>query len=120
MSTLTPVLTTDSVLITWTIASLGTVPSINNLTNPVIAVTWSCQGKQLRIGSEEVLTATRTGTVSVAPNPDSYTAFADLTESQVMGWVNRALGETGLTEVTQQVIADIYQQQHPKTLPWSN
>jgi hypothetical protein len=120
MSTLTPVLTTDSVLITWTVAGLGTVPTINNLTNPVIAVTYQCQGQQLKIGSSDVLTATRTGVVSVAPNADSYTAFNDLTEAQVMGWVNRQLGEEGLTEVTQQVIADIYQQQHPKNLPWSN
>ena len=119
MSTLTPTLTTSSVLVTWTIANLSTIPSINTLTNAVIAVTWQCQGQELKIGTQDILTATKTGIISVEPNPNSYTSFNDLTEAQVMGWVNRALGADGLTAITQQVIADIYQQQHPLPLPWT-
>lgn len=119
MSALTPVLTTSSVLITWSIASLGTVPAVNTLTNAVITVTWKCQGQELKIGTTEVLTATRTGLIEVEPNTNSYTPFADLTEAQVMGWVNRALGADGLTAVNQQVFADIYNQQNPLPLPWT-
>jgi hypothetical protein len=120
MFTYTPELTTDHVTIKWNIASLGTVPTLDNLTNAVVAVTWQCQGQQLKINSSDVLTATRTGTIYVTPNTNSYTPFESLTELQVMTWVNENLGADAMMMTNQQVIADIYQQQHPKTLPWSN
>lgn len=120
MTTLTPVITTSSVLITWSIVKLGTAQDLNSLSDAVVQVTWQCQGQQLKWDESEVLTATRTGTVMVQPSTGSFTPYDQLTEDQVMGWVNRAMGEEGLTAVNHQVFADIYAQQNPLPLPWSN
>ena len=50
---------------------------------------------------------------------DSFTAFEQLSESQVLGWVQAAVGKDTVEAALEQMIDE---QKHPKTLaglPWS-
>ena len=63
------------------------------------------------------------GTVSLTPDADAddFVAFDDLTEAQVIGWVQDALGADTVTNIQTQLDAKLDEMQNPVTAtgkPW--
>ena len=86
--------------------------SVNNMTHKdsdggVILVSWSCVAASDGTPS---YTATEGGKLRLTPDPSSsdYIAYADLTESDVLGWVYNSLieGEETADEAKARVEAD--------------
>lgn len=104
---------------TWAIAYMDTKPSEDGLTNVVISCQWTCEATT---GGDTPTTASNYGYAHFGPpSTTDFTAYPDLTQDQVLGWVwasgvSQADVEAGLD-------ANIEQQLNPPTVilpnPWS-
>lgn len=66
----------------WIISSMDVVPADNQLSNVVKVIYWSL------VASDDINTARINSTVELDhANPENFTAFDNLTESQVVEWV---------------------------------
>jgi len=68
-------------------------------------------------------TAGRAGQIELSPPVGSFTPYADLTETQVLGWIQAALGTAEVNAIEADLnIQILYMQQPPVTsppLPWA-
>lgn len=72
--------------ITWTISAMDCYPQVGDETDVVFVCHWTCSGTQTQ--DAKVYSASVYSTCSVpAPSGDAFTAYADLTQSQVLGWI---------------------------------
>jgi hypothetical protein len=105
----------------WTINYMDTKPSEDGLTDVVVSCQWSATA------TDNTLSASNYGyTQFGAPQVEDFTAYADLTQEQVLTWVWSAPPENG--GVNQEsmeagLTASIAQQQNPPTVilpnPWN-
>jgi hypothetical protein len=73
----------------WTIYSLITAPNVGGLTNVVVRV----EARHCAT-TEGGLTVSNPRTLITGPaDPESFTPFAELTQAQVIGWIEELLGE---------------------------
>ena len=117
---LTPVLTTSSVMITWSIQDLGT-KNLPGLTDAVVEVLWKLTGEQAVEGSTSTLIVTRTGAISIEPDPAEFIPFDQLTPAQVINWVNVKLGYDQTQQLIKNIVKEIDLQKNPvqyRTVPW--
>lgn len=107
---------------TWNAVSLDCYPELDGETDVVFVVHWTLSG------TETVSGTTYNGGVygSVGVTLDegaTFTPYADLTEAQVIGWVQDALGEDQVTAYEANVAQQIADQVNPPVvtppLPWS-
>jgi hypothetical protein len=76
-----------SATFTWTINWMGAYPSYDGQTDVVIQAGWNCAGEE-RKDASTVCSSSSFGTASFTLDPSvPFTPYADLTESQVLGWV---------------------------------
>ena len=74
---------------TWTISALDCAVSQDGLTNVVQNVHW-----RYRATDADGITAETYGAQSVpSPNPDSFSAYKDLTSEVVAGWLETLMSE---------------------------
>jgi hypothetical protein len=120
--TLVGVLNASSVMITWSVNQLGTLPMVNGLTDAVVTVGWQIKGQQLKtVGSTDSYIAELSGTISVSPVADKFTPYNQLTQEQIVYWINQQLGHTKTQGLIKQIIANIEKQKNPivnRALPW--
>lgn len=101
----------------WAIQSLDCVPQIDGLTDVVVTAHWS------------VLATDGTYTSIVYSTQDfslqqggSFTPYADLTQEQVVGWVQASMGVDAVTELQENLDMQIANQINPPIvtppLPW--
>ena len=101
--------------ITWIIESLDCKPTEGSLTDVVITAYWRCNG------TDGTFYATVYGTCGFSQPGDPFTAYADLTQDQVLGWcwnsgVDKAATEANIdTQIANQVNPPIV----TPPLPWS-
>jgi hypothetical protein len=100
----------------WAIANMDAYPQAEGQVDVVFQVNWKCQAQ------DEQYSAISVGSVPVtyvAGTP--YTPYADLTQEQVLGWVNPQIDRTEI-EANLQALIDA--QKNPTVvtppLPWSN
>ena len=106
---------------TWTINYMDTKPSEDGLTDVVVSCKWSIQGV------DGDLTASNFGYTTFAPpQAGDFTAYADLTQDQVLGWVWSAPSENGGVDkaaVEAGIEQQIEAQKNPPTViipnPWA-
>jgi hypothetical protein len=104
----------------WKINQLECYPQHNNHTDVVFTVHWD------RLASDgEGHNARTYGSQSVTLDPDApFTAYADLTEAQVIGWLEDAFGAETLAAQVASLDKQIEDQINPPVirppLPWSN
>ena len=80
-----------SVVYTWNVKTLEAAPSEDGLSDVVKIVHWRLTA------SDGVNSVDAYSTVSLdAPDPEHYTTFADLTEAQVISWVESKLDVDGI------------------------
>lgn len=105
----------------WTINYMDTKPSEDGLTNVVVSCQWGLSG------TDGTYTASNYGyTNFAAPQAGDFTAYANLTQDQVLGWVWSAPSENGgvdKTKAEEGIASQIEQQKNPPTVvlpnPWA-
>jgi hypothetical protein len=104
----------------WSILQLNCYPKIDNKTDVVVIAKW------LLTGVGKGATATSGGLMQFPlPVGDNFTPYEDLTEAQVIGWVQDELGIVGIEEtkvIIEQQINSIIATPYPpipQPLPWS-
>lgn len=97
----------------WTINSMESYPQAEGQTDVVVKVYYACAA------SNGTYSAAIGGMVNLTLDPEApYTPYADLTEEQVIGWVQSVLGPEGVEAKqasAEQKLADQFY--HPVTLP---
>ena len=103
---------------TWVINALDCYPEADGETDVVFTVHWTL------VGEEAGFTGSVYGTVGVSLDEGStFTPYADLTEAQVVGWVQAALGDEQVAAYEANVAQQIADQVDPPVvtppLPWA-
>lgn len=104
--------------ITWVIEQMNCYPTYDNQTDVVFTVHWRANA------TDGTYNSTVYGTVGVTYEAGSpYTPYADLTQDQVVGWVQAALGQEQVAEIEAGLATQIDNQINPPivtpALPWS-
>lgn len=102
----------------WVIQQMDCVPQEDGQTDVVITVHWQ------QNATNGTYNASVYGTVSVTYTPGSpFTPYADLTQDQVIGWVQAALGPERCAELVASLDQQISEQVAPTVitpaLPWA-
>jgi len=102
---------------TWVIEAMDCVPQEDGQTDVVITVHWR------QNATNGTYNATVHGAVGLTYDPDSpFTQYADLTQDQVIGWVQDVLGPDQVIALEANVAAQIEAQINPPVvtppLPW--
>jgi hypothetical protein len=108
--------------IVWTIEQMSCYPDVDNHIDVVFSVAWRVNGVDDTSGTP--LYATVYGAQSLSPydakNP--FTPYADLTQAQVVGWVQDAMGAEQVAEINANIEQQIESQVNPTVinlpLPW--
>ena len=103
---------------TWTIDGIRTLQEPQP--NYVVEVAWSLSGVDGNYGASY-----GARTILSVPQDSAFIPYADLTEAEVIGWVQSTLGATGVAGVEGKIQLSIDQQITPPTvvpqdtpLPW--
>ena len=102
---------------TWAIDSLPNYPSAEGQENVVFQVNWTLTGTD---GTYTTSKKGGTGVTYVAGQP--YTAYSQLTQDKVIGWVTSAMPSETLSLYEGWIADDIEQQKNQviNPLPWGN
>lgn len=103
---------------TWAVTQMDCYPEQDGETDVVFTVHWTLTG------AEAGFTGGVYGSVGVTVDAGAtFTPYADLTEAQVIGWVQDALGEDQVAAYEANVAQQINDQVAPPVvtppLPWS-
>ena len=104
--------------ITWTIEQLSCYPQEFDKTDVVFSAAWRVNG------TDGTYNATVYGSQSVAPYTEGapFIPYADLTQPEVIGWVQNAMGESQVAAINASIEQQIESQVNPTVvtpqLPW--
>jgi hypothetical protein len=103
---------------TWLIEQMDCYPTAEGQTDVVFTIHWRLNA------ADGTYAATAYGTVGVTYVAGSpYTPFAQLTQAQVVGWVQESLGAEQVTKIEASLATNIANQINPPVvsppLPWS-
>jgi len=103
--------------VTWTISTLER----NTSDDGVIVAHW--QASDSEVVGEETHTGSSYGTCGFTPDSSAsdYTAYADITEAQAIGWVKDSIGEEAVTALEDSIAAQIADSKAPAITtgtPW--
>ena len=103
---------------TWVVEAMDCYPQSAGETDVVFTVHWRLNG------TNGTYNATVYGTVGVTyKQGEPFTPYANLTQSQVIGWVQAALGPEQVTSLEANIDTQIENQVNPPVvtppLPWS-
>lgn len=103
---------------TWVIEQLDCYPEKDGETDVVFVIHWRLNAQQGQYA------ASAYGTVNVTYAPgEPFTPYADLTQEQVVGWTQAALGPEQVAQLEANLAASIAAQANPPVvsppLPWT-
>jgi len=106
-----------SITNTWVIGQMDCRPQAEGQTDVVFNIHWRVNA------TDGTYNATSYGTVGVTYTADEpYTPYANLTQSQVVGWVQASLGAERVANIETGLATDIANQANPPvvtpSLPW--
>lgn len=105
----------------WTINKLDVRPTQDSLSDVVYNVHWSYTATSDQLDPDgNAYTETIIGTSPAGDvDPDDFTAFADLTESQVQEWINADLSIANIQESADATLNEkITPSSERKDVPW--
>jgi hypothetical protein len=107
-----------SIVNTWNVVSMDAYPELDGETDVVFTVHWTLNG------TDGTYNGSVYGSVGVTLDEGAtFTPYADLTQAQVIGWVQDALGEEQVASYEANVAQQIENQINPPVvtppLPWS-
>ena len=102
---------------TWTISTLER----NTSDDGVVVAHWRAADSE--VVGEDTHSGSSYGTCGFTPDSsaDGYTAYADITEAQAIGWVKGSMGEEAVTGVEDSIAAQIADSKAPAITagtPW--
>lgn len=102
----------------WTISALDCKPQEDGLNDVVVTAHWRVDA------TDGTYTAGVYGTQSFSLNTEGdFTPFADLTQEQVVGWVQEGMGIEAVTSLQENLDTQIANQVNPPIvtppLPWA-
>ena len=103
---------------TWDVSTVDTYPTLESNADVVYNVHWrlTAEDDANQDADGNNWTATSYGTQSVDTSDlSSFTSFADLTSSDVQGWVETAIGEEGVNNIKDGINVNIEEQINPTT-----
>ena len=107
--------------VTWEISTLER----NSSDDGVIVAHWRAYAGEIVGEGEDAVThaGSSYGTCGFTPDSsaDGYTAYADITEAQAIGWVKDSMGEEGVTAIEDSIAAQIADSKAPAItagVPW--
>ena len=109
--------------ITWKIEQLACYPESNNVTDVVFSAAWRVNGELVE--GANTYTATVYGSQGLNPYEEGlpFTPYAQLTQAQVVGWVQDVMGEEQVAAIEANLTQQIADQINPPvltpTLPWA-
>lgn len=102
---------------TWTATNLDYYTSLDDHTDVVFVVHWNCQDEDANGNTGRCY-----GTVGISTDDLSdFTAYADITETQAIGWAKDALGADEVSATEANVAAQIAEKENPTQgsgVPW--
>ncbi len=103
---------------TWSVVQMDAYPELDGQTDVVFSVHWTLNG------TDGTYNGSVYGSVGVTLDPDApFVPYASLTQAQVIGWVQDALGEEQVASYEANVAQQIANQINPPVvtppLPWS-
>lgn len=103
---------------TWNVVQMDAYPEYEGESDVVFTVHWTLTG------TDGTYVGSVYGSVGVPLNEgEAFTPYADLTEAQVIGWVQDALGEEQVASYEENVAQQIEDQINPPVvtppLPWA-
>ena len=106
--------------VTWSVISLDSTKTVGSLSDVVTTVHWTATDSET-VG-EETYTGSSYGSIGLAEaDSSSFTAYADIKESDAVAWAKAALGTDEVTEVEAGIAAQITEAKTPTTttgVPW--
>jgi hypothetical protein len=103
----------------WKIAGLECKPTVDGLTDYVVAAHWTLTA----VDGEFTGSVYGSASFKVDPANPEYIPFENLTEEKVIEWTKEALGEEEVIANEENVIKQIESQKNPsvvnRALPWS-
>ena len=107
--------------LTWTISTLER----NTSDDGVIVAHWRATDSEVVGSGDDAVTHSGSsyGTCGFTPDSsaDGYTAYADITEAQAIGWVKDSMGEEAVTALEDSIAAQIAESKAPAVAtgtPW--
>ena len=103
---------------TWAIVQLDCYPELGGNADVVSTAHWTLTA------TDGTYSTSMSGAAGVTMDPDKpFTAYADLTETEVVGWVQDALGNDAVAELEASAATQIENQITPPivtpALPWT-
>ena len=109
--------------ITWTIEQLSCYPEVDNYTDVVFSAAWRVNGELEQDGTTYYATVYGSQGLSPYQEGTPFTPYADLTEPQVIGWVQDAMGDSQVAAINANIEKQIQDQITPTVvtppLPWA-
>ena len=107
--------------VTWTISTLER----NTSDDGVVVAHWRASDSEVVGSGDDAVTHSGSsyGTCGFPPDSsaDGYTAYADITEAQAIGWVKDSMGEEAVTALEDSIAAQIADSKAPAITtgtPW--
>jgi len=106
--------------VTWSVASLDSTKTVGSLSDVVTTVHWTASDTET-VG-ENTYTGSTYGSVGLAEaDSSSFTAYADIKESDAVTWAKAALGTDEVTAIETGIAGQITEAKTPTTtsgVPW--
>ena len=106
--------------VTWSVASLDSTKTVGSLADVVTTIHWTASDSET-VG-ENTYTGYLYGSVGLADaDSSSFTAYADIKESDAVTWAKNALGTDQVTAIETGIAGQIAEAKTPTTssgVPW--
>jgi hypothetical protein len=108
----------SNIIYTWKVISMSVLPEQGGETDVVVLATYNVTGVQ------DETTASIGGLQQFTYTGGAFTPYEDLTEEQVIGWIQSALGENGVNSIYACIDGQINSilnpppTPQPEPLPW--
>jgi hypothetical protein len=110
--------------IIWKIDQMSCIPQEEGQTDVVITVAWRVNGVDDTSGTPLYATVYGSQTLNPYTPKSPFTPYADLTQAQVVGWVQDMMGSEQVAAINANIEQQIENQVNPPVvtppLPWSN
>ena len=107
----------------WIVTSMDAYPQYESETNVVFNVSWMCEGNNKGLPAATYGSVRNSTPVAYAAG-STFTPYDQLTNDQVIGWVQDALGKDSINQIYAEIDVQIATKLNPPVvtppLPWAN
>jgi hypothetical protein len=98
----------------WSVTSMYTLPEVEGETDVVVLAQWAVSGTD---GTYSETLGNNTTQFTISADDPNFTPYAELTEEQVVGWIQTILDEDGVASYEATIAGSINSQANPPVTP---